>query len=944
MDQPRLSVIVPTSGRVELFLETLSSLEKQTYDQWELIITDDSRDPVLREQIEAKAKEFEPATGIPTRYLFTKPGLGQSKNTNQGLQAGCGEYLRILHSDDLLAPWGLEMEMGTLDIFAPVVSAIYCDPVPFSKQYVPENREKISLVSPRWLIKHFLHSGTALPSTMVFSRALFTEVGGLDPDYDFLCDWKFFLHLLNAQVKKNHTIIHSTGGWVGWRTHENSVSGRLWHMHFREHIKLMHEIADTNLLESELFFSDGESKTFFTLANTYRHSRVAEDFLKLPSLTSSDLARVLQEILTSDETLSEYVESVYPNVPFVNPEDNLKKSLYYLCAAKALLVQDKTGSAIKCYEAALAADPGNYLTLLALAKLNLDQRSFEQAVMYLEKAIALDAARPEAYLELAKFEFSEERYNSALKLYAKLIELIPDDDTYQQQVEAIRAAQSSKADSFVETGKDFLAAGNNADAKTAFLQALSILPTCYEAHFGLGKIYRLAGQYTEAAERFQSCLQLQPEAFESLASLGDCCFLLNRQEEALRYYQGASEINPDDVSIVIALGMAYTKYEMVSKAIETLEKAIKLTPESSGVYFDLGNAYFAANDFQKAAECYENAVKYRSDFGQAYLSCANSYMRLGQYEAAILNYEQAEPYFANQTDLLLDLGNALLQVGNVQQAEVIFRRVTAIKPDLVEAYHGLGLVCRKQNKLIDAIRSFDAALALHPGYQPSFRELKEISSFRGHYIEWRQKRFDCIVQELGEPYFSEKTMLEMGAGYGDLGAMFSKLGCAVTSLEARLENVIIGQDLHPELTIMEIDLEKDFTWLGEFDIVLHVGLLYHLKDPVLNLKRVAAVTRDVLILETEVCDSEDPEKILFIDENAALSDQSFSGYGNRPSPAFVEAQLNQMGFSVKPLLVDSLNSSFHRYDWAIQNSNEHQFGEWEHGLRRFWICRKKTEG
>ena len=40
--------------------------------------------------------------------------------------------------------------------------------------------------------------------------------------------------------------------------------------------------------------------------------------------------------------------------------------------------------------------------------------------------------------------------------------------------------------------------------------------------------------------------------------------------------------------------------------------------------------------------------------------------------------------------------------------------------------------------------------------------------------------------------------------------------------------------------------------VGEFDVVFYLGVLYHLRHPLLSLEKVAEVTRECLILETEV--------------------------------------------------------------------------------------------
>ena len=51
-----------------------------------------------------------------------------------------------------------------------------------------------------------------------------------------------------------------------------------------------------------------------------------------------------------------------------------------------------------------------------------------------------------------------------------------------------------------------------------------------------------------------------------------------------------------------------------------------------------------------------------------------------------------------------------------------------------------------------------------------------------------------------------------------------------------------------EMEVLDISPEK----IGTFDLVLFLGVLYHMKYPLLVLEKVASVTREQLILETEV--------------------------------------------------------------------------------------------
>lgn len=46
-------------------------------------------------------------------------------------------------------------------------------------------------------------------------------------------------------------------------------------------------------------------------------------------------------------------------------------------------------------------------------------------------------------------------------------------------------------------------------------------------------------------------------------------------------------------------------------------------------------------------------------------------------------------------------------------------------------------------------------------------------------------------------------------------------------------------------------MDADLGALGAFDVVFYLGVLYHMEDPLRALKRVAAVTREVAVIETE---------------------------------------------------------------------------------------------
>jgi tRNA (mo5U34)-methyltransferase len=59
---------------------------------------------------------------------------------------------------------------------------------------------------------------------------------------------------------------------------------------------------------------------------------------------------------------------------------------------------------------------------------------------------------------------------------------------------------------------------------------------------------------------------------------------------------------------------------------------------------------------------------------------------------------------------------------------------------------------------------------------------------------------------------------------------------------------LIGSNVRPMvLDFMDCDLER----VGRWDVTLYLGVLYHMEDPIRALRRLAAVTEEVAVIETE---------------------------------------------------------------------------------------------
>ncbi len=93
-----------------------------------------------------------------------------------------------------------------------------------------------------------------------------------------------------------------------------------------------------------------------------------------------------------------------------------------------------------------------------------------------------------------------------------------------------------------------------------------------------------------------------------------------------------------------------------------------------------------------------------------------------------------------------------------------------------------------------------------------------------------------------------------------------------------------------EIGVLDISPET----VGVFDLVLFLGVLYHMRHPLLALERVASVTRDQLILETGVDMTWLRKPLMAFYPGAEAVGDPTNWWA--PNPAAVEAMLHTVGF------------------------------------------------
>ena len=162
----------------------------------------------------------------------------------------------------------------------------------------------------------------------------------------------------------------------------------------------------------------------------------------------------------------------------------------------------------------------------------------------------------------------------------------------------------------------------------------------------------------------------------------------------------------------------------------------------------------------------------------------------------------------------------------------------------------------KIRERIDSFEQWHYQFDLKGELTPAVRGEKSV---RRH--QQRKKHFFAPMVELFGGSLKGKRVLDLGcnAGFWSLNAI--KAGCDfVLGIDGRrmhieqAEFVFETKDIDPARYCFEHHnlFELDFSTLDEFDIVLCLGLLYHVNRPIELFQRIASVNTDFLLIDTAV--------------------------------------------------------------------------------------------
>jgi glycosyltransferase involved in cell wall biosynthesis len=182
----KITVAIPAYNAMEYLPQTLASVLKQTYQNFEVIIVNDGSTDGIEDWF---------ATIEDTRVkLISQSNQGLAGARNTGVQQATGEYIALLDADDLWGTTKLAKQIKILDD-NPEVGLVYTWASLIDERSKPIGKlHKWEQQGQVW--EKLLPCNPIIPSSVIIRRTCFDRVGSFDTNLlSYIEDWDMWLRL-----------------------------------------------------------------------------------------------------------------------------------------------------------------------------------------------------------------------------------------------------------------------------------------------------------------------------------------------------------------------------------------------------------------------------------------------------------------------------------------------------------------------------------------------------------------------------------------------------------------------------------------------------------------------------------------------------------------------------------------------------------------------------
>jgi len=214
---PIVSIVIPAYNAAAYLKETVDSVLASTFQDFEVVIVNDGSNDGTCDVARSIAD--------PRVRLISHTNKGMSASRNIAIASGNSEFIALLDADDIWHPEKLALQVNTLTQH-PDYDICYSEFQAWGGELdenfrAPIETSEISKDLSGWIYPKMIMTNYALPSTLLFRRAVWDALGPFLCDNQQTDDWEYFV-----RASRQFKFAKLSAALVLYRQHPASLSRR----------------------------------------------------------------------------------------------------------------------------------------------------------------------------------------------------------------------------------------------------------------------------------------------------------------------------------------------------------------------------------------------------------------------------------------------------------------------------------------------------------------------------------------------------------------------------------------------------------------------------------------------------------------------------------------------------------------------------------------------
>jgi len=219
----------------------------------------------------------------------------------------------------------------------------------------------------------------------------------------------------------------------------------------------------------------------------------------------------------------------------------------------------------------------------------------------------------------------------------------------------------------------------------------------------------------------------------------------------------------------------YDKPGNLDAAIKEFQNTTQTDPKFALAFAALGEAYwnkYLLDDdpqwVQSASAACQRAAELNNQLAAVYVTLGRIHSGTGQRDLAIQEFQRAQELDRHNIAAMLGLADTFSRIGRNQEAEVLYKRAIAMRPEMWDGYNRFGAFYYDQNRFSEAAEQFRRVIQLLPDHASAHTSLGTTLLALGQTTEAEEEFKKSLAQgpdyaaatNLGVIYYNERRYAE----------------------------------------------------------------------------------------------------------------------------------------------------------------------------------------